>query len=211
MLYTCTIPSARKRRIKNNPALTSMGTLLALAALMMFARARLAFGSGEPPVLTAMIIFFPNTAFVLALAASVFPFVAARTAAARPMNSWKLFGLTVLLLDVAVVGDGHVVFLVTPNGENASTTTVFKPPKQFKRQTDRTTNRPTAALETLYGDFAMVTVVENERKSWLWKIMLSTDPQNNNKKEGIRDEWMMVTVTFSVQGSHNFLRLGLNI
>mmetsp|Transcript_44990 Transcript_44990/g.109314 ORF Transcript_44990/g.109314 Transcript_44990/m.109314 type:complete len:248 (+) Transcript_44990:1466-2209(+) len=67
----------------------STGTLLALAALMMLARARLEFGSGEPPVLTAIIIFFPNTAFVLALAASVFPFVAARTAAARPINSWK--------------------------------------------------------------------------------------------------------------------------
>lgn len=36
---------------------------------------------------TAIIILFPKTAFVFAFLASVFDFVAARTAAARPMNS----------------------------------------------------------------------------------------------------------------------------
>ena len=183
----------KKKTATLGTTLTSMGTLLALAALMTFARARLAFGSAEPPVLTAIIIFFPNTAFVLALAASVFPFVAARTAAARPINSWKLFCLTVPLLDVAIVGDGHVVFLVTSNGENASTTALFKPPKQFKRQTERATNRATAALEVLYEDFAMVTVVGRRKEELaLEDYVVDTNPPQQ-KEEGMKrcrtDEW----------------------
>ena len=66
--------------------LTSTGTLLAFACLITSASALLESGDGLPPVLTAIIIFFPNTALVFAFLASVFDFVAARTAAARPMN-----------------------------------------------------------------------------------------------------------------------------
>eukprot|EP00523_Entomoneis_sp_CCMP467_P013100 CAMPEP_0168793004 /NCGR_PEP_ID=MMETSP0725-20121227/14843_1 /TAXON_ID=265536 /ORGANISM="Amphiprora sp., Strain CCMP467" /LENGTH=77 /DNA_ID=CAMNT_0008843729 /DNA_START=175 /DNA_END=405 /DNA_ORIENTATION=- len=64
----------------------STGTEFALACLIKSPRRRLAFGSSDPPCLTAMMIFFPYTAFVLAFLASVFAFVLARTAAALPMN-----------------------------------------------------------------------------------------------------------------------------
>mmetsp|Transcript_19105 Transcript_19105/g.38748 ORF Transcript_19105/g.38748 Transcript_19105/m.38748 type:complete len:233 (-) Transcript_19105:58-756(-) len=64
----------------------STGTELALAALMTSASWRFAFGSVDPPFFTAIMIFFPNRALVLAFLASVLDLVAARTAAARPMN-----------------------------------------------------------------------------------------------------------------------------
>ena len=42
---------------------------------------------GDPPCLTAMIIFFPKVALHFAFFISVFPLVCARTAAALPINN----------------------------------------------------------------------------------------------------------------------------
>ena len=87
--------------------LTSIGTLLALACRMISPSIRLEFGSGLPPCLTAIMIFFPKTALVFAFLASVLLFVAARTAAARPMNRGdSRAGSTTLLSVVEVTTTG---------------------------------------------------------------------------------------------------------
>ena len=53
---------------------------------MTSASIRLESGSAPPPCLTAMMILFPYTALIFAFLASVLDFVAARTAAARPIK-----------------------------------------------------------------------------------------------------------------------------
>mmetsp|Transcript_23378 Transcript_23378/g.55345 ORF Transcript_23378/g.55345 Transcript_23378/m.55345 type:complete len:282 (+) Transcript_23378:159-1004(+) len=65
----------------------STGTLLAFACFTTSARDLFESVEADPPAFTAMMILFPKRAFVLAFLRSVFDFVAARTAAARPMNN----------------------------------------------------------------------------------------------------------------------------